>query len=145
VLRQAYLRFLVFVSAFYDQRRGKEAYFSEAQKLSHYDAAEQGLRQAFLNLGSGIEDLSDAEAVTEHLIGEMSRKVGENLRMRQDKVAMAQAAAEQRELKEKNAAFFDHVEGLGALDVAVDGLYVRVQPRLGLSHTQARVCQAATS
>lgn len=143
--RQAYLRFLVFVSAFYDQGRGKESYFSEAEKLSHYDIEGQGLRQAFLNLVSGIEDLSEAEAMTEHLMGEMSRKVGENLRMRQDKVAMEQAGAEQRELQEKNATFFDHVEGLGALDVAVDGLYVAVQPRLGLSHTQAGFRQAAAS
>jgi flavin-dependent dehydrogenase len=143
--RQAYLRFLVFVSAFYDQGRGKESYFSEAQSLSRYDVEREGLRQAFLNLVSGIEDMSDAEAATEHLMGEMSRKVGENLRMRQDKVAMAQAGAGQREIQEKNAAFFDHVEGLGALDTAVDGLYVVVQPRLGLSHTQAGVCQAAAS
>jgi flavin-dependent dehydrogenase len=143
--RQAYLRFLVFVSAFYDQGRGQESYFSEAERLSRYDVEEQGLRQAFLNLVSGIEDLSEAEAVTEHLMGEMSRKMSENLRMRQDKVAMAQAGAEQREIQEKNAAFFDHVEGLGALDVAVDGLYVTVQPRLGLSHTHAGLCQAAAS
>ncbi len=143
--RQAYLRFLVFVSAFYDQGRGKESYFSEAQSLSHYDVEGQGLRQAFLNLVSGIEDMSDAEAVTEHLMGEMSRKVGENLRIRQDKAAMAQAGAEQREIQEKNAAFFDQVEGLGVLEVAVDGLYVMVQPRLGLSHTRVGVCQAAAS
>lgn len=40
--RQAYLRFLVFVSAFYDQGRGKED-FSEAERLSHYEVQEQGL------------------------------------------------------------------------------------------------------
>lgn len=135
--RQAYLRFLVFVSAFYDQGRGQESYFSEAERLSRYDVEGQGLRQAFLNLVSGIEDLSEAEAVTEHLMGEMSRKVSENLRMRQDKVAMAQAGGEQRELQERNATFFDHVEGLGVLDEAVDGLYVTVQPRLGLSNIRA--------
>lgn len=140
--RQAYLRFLVFVSAFYDQARGRESYFAEAQGLSHYDVEGQGLPQAFLNLVSGIEDLSDAEAVTEHLMGEMSRKMGENLRMRQDKVAMAQAGAEQRTRQEANADFFDHVEGLSALDLAVNGLYVTVRPRLGLSHTQARFGQA---
>ncbi|HJX28060.1 MAG TPA: NAD(P)/FAD-dependent oxidoreductase [Thermoanaerobaculia bacterium] len=141
--RQAYLRFLVLVSAFYDQGRDRGSFLSEAQRLSHYDAEGQGLRQAFLNLVSGIEDMSDAEAVTEHLMGEMSRKLSENLRVRQDKVAMAQAGAEQREVQEKNATFFDHVEGLGSLDVAVDGLYVMVQPRLGLSHTQGGACQAA--
>jgi flavin-dependent dehydrogenase len=143
--RQAYLRFLVFVSAFYDQGRGKESYFAEAESLSHYDVEGQGLRQAFLNLVSGIEDLSEAEAMAGHLMGEMSRKVGENLRMRQDKAAMAEAGAEQRELQEKNAAFFDQVEGLSALEVAVDGLYVMVQPRLGLSQTQSGVRRAAAS
>lgn len=140
--RQAYLRFLVLVSAFYDQGRGRESYLTEAERLSHYDVEGQALRQAFLNLVSGIEDMADAEAVTQHLMGEMSRKLGENLRMRQDKSAMAQAGAEQRELQERNAAFFDHVEGLGALDVAVDGLYVMVKPRLGLSRTRAGACQA---
>ncbi len=142
--RQSYLRFLVFVSAFYDQACGKESYFAEAERLSHYDVEGQGLHQAFLNLVSGIEDLSDAEAVTEHLMGEMSRKVDANLRMRRDKVAMAQAGAEQRERQKENAAFFDQVEGLGALDVAVDGLYVTVRPRLGLSHTQAGFSQAVS-
>jgi hypothetical protein len=54
------------------------------------------------------------------------------------------AGGEQRELQEKNAVFFDHVEGLGALDV-VDRLYVTVQPRLGSSHIQAGLCRAASS
>jgi len=130
--RQAYLRFLVFVSAFYDQGRGKDSYFTEAQRLSHYDVEGQSLRQAFLNLVSGIEDLSDAEAMTEHLMGEMSRKVAENLELRQDKAALACGAADVKNRLEKNAEFFDVVEGLGALHTAVDGLYVKVEPRLGL-------------
>jgi hypothetical protein len=74
----------------------------------------------------------------------MPPKVSENIRMLQDKVAMAQAGGAQRELQEKNAAFFDQVQGLGALDVAVDGLYVTVQLRLGLSHIQAGLCGAAS-
>jgi hypothetical protein len=56
---------------------------------------------------------------------------------------MAQARDAQRELQEKNAAFFDKLEGL-ALDVVVHGLYVTVQPRLGLSHIQAGLCRAAS-
>jgi hypothetical protein len=30
------------------------------------------------------------------------------------------------------------------MDVAVDGLYVTVQPRLGLSHIQVGLCRAAS-
>lgn len=132
--RQAYLRFLVFVSAFYDQGRGKDSYFSEAQRLSHFDVEGQGLRQAFLNLVSGIEDLSEAEAVTEHLMGEMSRRVAENLAIRQDKAALAGAQHDLKSQLEKSAQFFDQVEGLSSMspETAVDGLYVVVQPRLGL-------------
>jgi flavin-dependent dehydrogenase len=132
--RQAYLRFLVFVSAFYDQRRGKESYFEEAQHLSHYDVESQGLRQAFLNLVSGVEDLSDAEAMTEHLMGEMSRRVAENLAIRQDKNALASAGEELKDQLETSARFFDQVEGLSSIsaETAVDGLYVVVQPQFGL-------------
>jgi flavin-dependent dehydrogenase len=132
--RQAYLRFLVFVSAFYDQGRGKSSYFAEAQRLSHYDVEDQGLRQAFLNLVSGVEDLSDAEAVTEHLMGEMSRRVAENLAARRDKDALARASEELKVRLEENAQFFDQVEGLGSMsaETAVDGLYVVLQPQLGL-------------
>lgn len=132
--RQAYLRFLVFVSAFYDQRRGRDSYFEEAQRLSHYDVEGLSLRQAFLNLVSGIEDLSEAEAMTEHLMGEMSRRIAENHSMRQNKEALANADEELKDRLEKSARFFDHVEGLGSMsaETAVDGLYVVVQPRLGL-------------
>jgi flavin-dependent dehydrogenase len=132
--RQAYLRFLVFVSAFYDHLRGKAAYFAAAQRLSHFDVAGHDLRQAFLNLVSGVEDLSDAEAVTEHLMGEMSRRVAENLSMRQDKAALAGAGQELQGRAEQSSRFFDQVEGLGSMSpaTAVGGLYVVVKPRLGL-------------
>src|SRR6202158_989828 len=81
--RQAYLRFLVFVSAFYDQLKGKDAYFAQAQQLSRYDLPGQALRQAFVNLVSGVEDLCEAESATEHLMGEMARRVAEHLEPRQ--------------------------------------------------------------
>jgi flavin-dependent dehydrogenase len=132
--RQAYLRFLVFVSAFYDQRRGKDSYFEEAQRLSRFDVEGQSLRQAFLNLVSGIEDLSEAEAVTEHLMGQVSLRVAENLSMRQDKDTLASASADLKARQEQNGRFFDQIEGLGSMsaETAIDGLYVVVQPRLGL-------------
>jgi flavin-dependent dehydrogenase len=139
--RQAYLRFLVFVSAFYDQRRGKDSYFEEAQRLSRFDVEGQSLRQAFLNLVSGIEDLSEAEAVTEHLMGEMSLRVAENLSMRQDKDALANVSGDMKALQEKNARFFDQVEGVNSMsaEAAIDGLYVIVQPQLGLGEVPVAV------
>jgi flavin-dependent dehydrogenase len=139
--RQAYLRFLVFVSAFYDQRRGKDSYFEEAQRLSRYDVEGQSLRQAFLNLVSGIEDLSEAEAVTDHLMGQVSLKVAENLSMRQDKGVLAGASADQKVRQEQNGRFFDQIEGLSSMsaEAAIDGLYVTVRPRLGLGEVPVAV------
>jgi flavin-dependent dehydrogenase len=143
--RQAYLRFLVFVQSFYDQKRGKDSYFSEARDLSHYDTTGQALKQAFLNLVSGIEDLSDAEAVTAHLMGEMSRRVVENHGMRQDKDALRAAAGDFRERAEKSSRFFDAVEGLPSMtpEWAVDGWYVTLRPSLGLARVTDRRPEAA--
>jgi flavin-dependent dehydrogenase len=142
--RQAYLRFLVFVQSFYDQKRGKDSYFSEARDLSHYDSTGQALKQAFLNLVSGIEDLSDAEAVTTHLMGEMNRRVNENHGMRQDKQALRAAAADFRVLADKSSRFFDAVEGLPSMtpESAIDGWYVTLRPRLGLAQVAARPFEA---
>lgn len=137
--RQAYMRFLVFVSTFYDQGRGKDSYFSEAHRLSHFDAPGETVRQAFLNLVSGLEDLSEAEAVTEHLMGEMSRRLAENWDFRRNQAALATADQALRTRVEESARFFDQVEGLGSLSpaTAVNGLYVVVQPRLGLHEVAA--------
>jgi hypothetical protein len=143
--RQAYLRFLVFVQSFYDQKRGKDSYFSEARDLSHYDSTGQALKQAFLNLVSGVEDLSDAEAVTQHLMGEMSRRVAENHGMRQDKEALRAAAGAFRERADKSSRFFDAVEGLPSMtpESAIDGWYVTLRPRLGLAHADEQAPEAA--
>ena len=62
--RQAYLRFLVFLSAFYDINRGRDAYFWEAQRLTPADVDANNLKAAFLNLVTGLKDLSDAQTDT---------------------------------------------------------------------------------
>jgi flavin-dependent dehydrogenase len=130
--RQAYLRLLVFVSAFYEAR-GKVGYFNEAERLSHYDADPGDIKRAFLNLVSGLEDIADAEAATSHLVGVMARRLDENLDLRQDKQVLGKIRDSAR-VKE-NASFFDAVEGLPALSpaMAVNGLYVSTKPRLGLA------------
>jgi flavin-dependent dehydrogenase len=134
--RQAYLRFLVFVSAFYDQNRGKDSYFWEAQKLSRHDFKEGDLKLAFLNLVSGIEDLVDAqEALPEVVMGEMSKKIETNHSCRQNKQSLK--IAETDDSIRENVQFFDAVEGFTSLSPAgaINGLYVVTKPKLGLAKT----------
>jgi len=139
--RQAYLRFLVFVSVFYDQRCGKDNYFKEAERLSQYESDPSRLKQAFLNLVSGLEDLSSAEQATNHLIGEMSRRVAENLTLRKDKSTLASGSEEIKGRAQDNARFFDGVEGIPVMspEGAIDGLYVVLKPRFGLGRFVATV------
>lgn len=133
--RQAYLRFLVFVSAFYDQNRGKDSYFWEAQRLSRRDFGSSNLKLAFLNLVSGVEDLEDAkEGIADFVMAEMSQRIQSSHSIRQDKQALAIEREKGNEVMKTNAQFFNAVEGFSILSAvgAVDGLYVTTQPKLGL-------------
>lgn len=134
--RQAYLRFLVFVQTFYEAH-GKLGYYSKADELSHYMIEAGDIRRAFLNLVSGLEDIADAEQATSHLMGEMSRRIDQNLALRKDKRALSSAIGSTQ--VEDNARFFDAIEGLPCLsaNMALDGLYVSTRPRLGLQRVAA--------
>lgn len=137
--RQAYLRFLVFLSAFYDKNRGKESYFLEAQRLTQQDVDVQNLNSAFLKLITGLKDLSDAQSDAHHLVlEEMSKRIDENLSFRKDKEALASLEGEELEAARANARFFSSVEGLFALNEedAVDGLYVTTSPGLRLARVR---------
>ncbi len=134
--RQAYLRFLVFLSAFYDINRGRESYFWEAQRLTQEDVDSQNLVQAFLKLVTGLKDLSDAQTDTHYfLMDTMAHRIDENLSFRKDKDALASLNGEALQEARENARFFSSVEGLFALDEAeaIDGIYVSDQPHLHLA------------
>jgi flavin-dependent dehydrogenase len=133
--RQVYLRFLVFVSAFYETR-GKEGYFNKADQLSRFDADAHDVRRAFLNLVSGLEDIADAEQSTSHLIGEVSRRIERNHRLRKDKETLGAQEPAARE----SADFFDSIEGLKLLSPtnAIDGLFVSTTPKLGLARVSGK-------
>ena len=134
--RQAYLRFLVFLSAFYDVGRGKDAYFWEAQRLTQEDVSGQDLKKAFLKLVTGLKDMSDAQTDTHHFIlTEMGKRIDENLSFRRDKEALATLDGEAKEAADANARFFSSVEGMFSLNAeeAVDGLYMTTQPKLHLA------------
>lgn len=138
--RQAYLRFLVFLSAFYDVGRKKESYFWEAQRLTEEDVEPHSLNWAFLNLVTGLKDLSDAQSGDAHhlILEEMTKRIDENLHFRRDKMELASLDGERRVAAAANAQFFTSVEGLFALneEEAVDGLYVTTTPRLHLARVR---------
>jgi len=138
---QAYLRFLVFLSAFYDVGRNKETYFWEAQRLTQEDISPQDLNRAFLTLVTGVKDLSESQSEDpRHLIlQEMTRRVDENLNLRKDKLALSHLEGQEQVAAAANARFFTSVEGLFALneEEAVDGLYVTTSPALGLARAGA--------
>jgi flavin-dependent dehydrogenase len=137
--RQAYLRFLVFLSAFYDISRGKESYFSEAQRLTEQDVRPSELKNAFLKLVTGLRDLSDAQTDEGHLVlAEMTRCIDENLHLRQDKEKLATMDGDTWQAASANARFFSSVEGLFSLneEEAIEGLYVATQPNLHLARAR---------
>ncbi|RKP45987.1 NAD(P)/FAD-dependent oxidoreductase [Trinickia fusca] len=136
--RQAYVRFVIFVQTFYEAH-GKLGYWSKADELSHYTLKAGDLHRAFLNLVSGLEDIADVEQVTSHLMGEMARRVDENLSMRKDKSQLGDKIGSKE--AEDNARFFDAIEGLPCLseDMALEGLYVSTKPRLGLRRVAVTV------
>jgi hypothetical protein len=138
--RQAYLRFLVFLSAFYDVGRGRDSYFWEAQRLTDEDVSGQDLKLAFLRLVTGLRDLSDAQSDTHNFIlNEMGKRIDENLNFRKDKEVLASLDGESKETARANANFFSSVEGLFALNEqdAVDGLYIVTQPQLKLGRVRS--------
>jgi flavin-dependent dehydrogenase len=134
--RQAYLRFLVFLSAFYDVGRTKESYFWEAQRVTQEEVSTSELKKAFLKLVTGIKDMSDASSAEarHYVLEEMTRRVDENLKFRKDKLTLASLDGEQEAAARENARFFSSVEGMFSLNQedAVEGLYVSTQPRLRL-------------
>lgn len=136
--RQAYLRFLVFLSAFYDVGRRKESYFWEAQRLTEQDVEAGDLKLAFLKLVTGVKDMSDAQSDAHRLVlGEMSRRIDENLHLRQDKMALASMQGDGRDRASASGRFFSSVEGLFALNEseAIEGMYVATEPWLRLART----------
>ncbi|NTW43847.1 MAG: NAD(P)/FAD-dependent oxidoreductase [Anaerolineaceae bacterium] len=134
--RQAYLRFLVFLSAFYDVGRTKESYFWEAQRVTQQDVPSDFIKLAFLNLVTGVKDLSELQSDDTHhfVLEEMTKRIDDNLRFRQDKKKLANMDGEKLVSARENAQFFDSIEGIFSLNesAAIGGLYVTLFPKFGL-------------
>ncbi|MCC6456184.1 MAG: tryptophan 7-halogenase [Caldilineaceae bacterium] len=141
--RYSFLRYFVFLSAFYNQYdgEGKDTIFWTARQLSSQDAPSSDLQSAFTTLMSGVDDLVDvrhrSEATQQVVLQEMLHRLQENLELRSDKELLQRQLEIQAKPVLENKRFFNHVEGVGSLDIedAVNGLYVTTRPRLGLART----------
>jgi flavin-dependent dehydrogenase len=134
--RNAYLRFMVFVSVFYQKSGVQEQCFREAQKLTAADVHGADLKQAFLHLVSGLEDMQDAGDVFHRtILEEVGKNLEENVDLRMDKTRLHDAQRNETARVQNNARFFDAIEGLFSIsrEVPVDGLYVSTSPRLQLA------------
>lgn len=110
--RRAYERMVLLISAFYESYRGKDHHFYDAQRLSAREKEGLRLHETFLRIISGIEDMEDArEAAFDLVVGELRSESGESP--------------------------FKHRPGMRdepvSPDHAIDGLYVRLAPDLGLA------------
>ncbi len=133
--RQAYLRLFALVSATYQQHSGKESYFREAQQLTLHDIAGPDFKQAFVNIGSGVEDLHDSGAIRDSVMGGMTNIFRLQKKLGQPTEAVdSMLPAEQQERAAARARFVSLATGRFPLSPqeAVRGLYVTFQPRLGL-------------
>ncbi|MRX37136.1 NAD(P)/FAD-dependent oxidoreductase [Aminobacter sp. MDW-2] len=133
--RQAYLRFLMMVSSFYDLNRGQAGYFWEAQRLTSKDYSDRDMKKAFVSIVSGGADYTE---VSDGRYGEIvAKQVAEKLRQGVDMRRGTGQIGD--ETKRENMQFMDALNGLQFLqaNAAIDGLYVVTQPEIMLAQTAA--------
>ncbi|MGH3873028.1 MAG: NAD(P)/FAD-dependent oxidoreductase [Pseudonocardiaceae bacterium] len=132
--RQAYLRLLVLVSEFYQQHSGKESYFREAQRLTLHDCNVDDLRQMFVNIVSGIEDLRDTQATLDLVRTSAAKAHMEQIAWAQHKVKFDSMASGEQETVQARIKFMESFMHFArSPEEAVRGLYVVTKPRLGLA------------
>ncbi len=120
--RQVYLRLMAIVSGMYQQYDGKEAYFWQAQQLTHHDYDDSGaMMEAWLYVVSGMEDVKDR--------GKPRREL---------EVAEPTDASQPIEVSDRAAALYNLYNNVFfgtsmSPERASEGLYVTTKPRLGLT------------
>ena len=119
--RHAYLRLMVIVSGLYQQYNGKESYFWQAQQLSHNDHNDpSALQEAFLFIVSGVEDQQDIANTPQELsVREMAGQLP--------------SEEAERAVTMYNVYHKVFLRSSMSEATAIDGLYVRTQPYLGLA------------
>jgi flavin-dependent dehydrogenase len=120
--RHAYARLLVLVSGVYEQYEGKSSYFWLAQRLVREEGQAERSNHAFVELTSGLTDLSDAhDADGWGGAGELSREI---------ELAKQRADEKTAESGRPGIAVF-RLEPTDLYDEAT-GLHLVTTPRLGL-------------
>ena len=138
--KRTYMRFLVFLHAFYDQNKDKDSHFWQAQKLTsreylRKDGSGVDIKAAFTSLLSGQEDMkdllesSDVQAVNAAVANEVSRRFQEGVELRH---------SEDPELLQKareNMDFIKATVGFGNLSKndKIDGVHIATAPKIRLT------------
>ncbi|SDF45313.1 Dehydrogenase (flavoprotein) [Lentzea fradiae] len=139
--RNAYLRYLVVISNLYQQYRGKESYFWEAQRLTRRDCTDADMKQAFTEIVSGIEDLRDARMTLEVALEAVTRAHSHMVSVRRKRPAGGRPVTMQVGQDELTQARFKLFNSgkMGFFtpeDVRSSELYVVTEPRLGLARQE---------
>jgi flavin-dependent dehydrogenase len=141
---QAYLRFMMLVGTFYDKNCNSEAYLWEAHRLTRHDAESADTVQSFLNLATGLEDISDAYNSLPNLdLAEMSQRLEKSFNVLLEQRMLTATNEKADEIQKTKTDFFEVVEGFISLSApgAGDGLHVVTQPRLGLARAKVPALQ----
>ncbi len=135
--RRTYLRLLVIVSAVYKQHLSTESYFWEAQQLTVRDIDAEGAYDAFLNVVSGMEDLSDAsgQELADGMVARIADLYHDVHQTVQEKLKDPNLTEQDREQVTATAGYWKSIIGTSTVDRqhAVGGRYIVTQPRLGLA------------
>ena len=114
---------MAIVSGMYSQYDGKEAYFWQAQQLTHHDYDDSNaMMDAWLYVVSGMQDVKESEKPGRELEAEES----------------ADAPAQPIEVSDKALALYNLYNNVFfgtsmSPERASEGLYVTAKPRLGLA------------
>jgi flavin-dependent dehydrogenase len=124
--RQSYLRLLLIVASLYRRYDGQNSFFWQAQRLTLHDCSADDLKQAFVNVVSGIEDLRDSQATLDLALAAAGQAAAKEFRTKEDLDSMP---PEDNEIVQARMQFFHSA----MMRRDIRGLYVVTKPRLGLA------------
>jgi flavin-dependent dehydrogenase len=139
--RQAYLRYMVLVATLYQNWFGKESLFQEAQRMSQLNVSSGEFISAFNNIISGVEDMQDmGDGRIRFVFSEMNRMTETHFPKASKRAKKAQDPLSPTEQAQRKA----YAEAVNSCHLfantpesAVNGLFVRTTPRLGVSRAES--------
>jgi flavin-dependent dehydrogenase len=134
---RTYLRFLIVVSAVYNQYDGKETYFWKAKDMvQDGNLLPDDLMAPFLHVVTGQADFSDATraVLTRQTVDRAGTLFAETHKVLQDRLELANLSDIEREAIKAKGAYWNSLLRSSSLssDDAVNGLYITTSPELGL-------------